>query len=373
MNSDKKTIMFDARVVIRGIEHGIARHVKELLFGLEKNTLHEKYNFIIIINKNSSLLDHIFPRNFRFITLNYGILNILGQFEIFFIILKYKPNIFHTPHFMVPLLSTVPLVVTIHDMNHVALSENYSFIQKIYYNFFLKRKLLKAKSIITVSNFSKTEIVKYLNISPDKIHVFYNGVFKNFQPLDQFDKVKINSIIFKYRLPSKFIFSIGNHKPHKNLEMLTEAYCKGNFNIPLVILTNSNHKLIKIAKYYGKLKLVHFLDFVLEEDISLIYSLSSAFVYISLYEGFGLPAIEAAACAVPVVVSNTTSLPEIMEDAAIYVDPENIIEIQNGIQEALDVHSEKTQLCIKNGLKLIEKYSWEKMANETLQLYNSLL
>ncbi len=372
MNSDKKTIMLDARIVVKGAEHGIARHVKELIFNIINNSNHEKFNFILIINKDSPFLENELPKNFSFVTLKYGVFSLISQFEIIFTIIKYKPLFFHSPHFIVPLLSSVPLITTIHDMNHVALSNNYSFIQKIYYNIFLKRKLLKAKSIITVSNFSKKEIVKYLGVAEEKIHVLYNGVFKNFQPISYFNNEKIHSVTFKYKLPSKYLFALGNNKPHKNLERLTEAYCKGNFKIPLVILTNTHDKLLEIAKNNGKHKDIHFLEFVREEDFPLIYSLSSAFIYVSLYEGFGLPAIEAAACGVPVIVSNTTSLPEIMENAAIYVDPENIKDIQRGIYEALDEHNETIQIHVQNGLKLAKKYSWERMAKETLDLYDSL-
>lgn len=372
MNSDKKTIMLDARVVIKGTEHGIARHVRELIFNIINNSDHKKFSFILIVNKNSLFLDYSFPKNFIFVTLKHGVFSLLSQFEIAFTILKYKPRFFHSPHFIVPLLSKVPLITTIHDMNHVALSKNYSFIQKIYYNIFLKKKLLNAKSIITVSNFSKKEIVKYLGITEEKISVLYNGVFSNFQPIEHFHKEKIYSVIFKYKLPPKYIFTLGSNKPHKNLEKLTEAYCKGNYKVPLVILTNSHKKLLEIAKNHGKHKDIHFLDFVREEDFPLIYSLSSTFIYISLYEGFGLPAIEAAACGVPVIASNTTSLPEIMEDAALYVDPENIKDIQRGIYEALDEHNEIIQTYVQNGLKLARKYSWERMAKETLDLYDSL-
>ena len=373
MNSDKKAIMLDARIVIKGEEHGIARHVKELIFNFVKNCNHEKFNFILVINKDSPFLEYNLPKNFSFVTLKYGVFSLLSQFEIIFTILKYKPSFFHSPHFIVPLLSSVPLISTIHDMNHIALSNNYSYMKKIYYNIFLKRKLLKARSIITVSNFSKKEIIKYFGIKDEKIHVLYNGVFTNFKPISHFNNEKINSVTFKYKLPPKYIFALGNNKPHKNLERLTEAYCLGNFKIPLVILTNSHDKLLEIAKKHSKHKDIHFLDFVREEDFPLIYSLSSAFIYVSLYEGFGLPAIEAAACGTPVIVSNTTSLPEIMENAAIYVDPENTKDIQRGLHEALDEHNERIQTLVENGLNLSKKYSWERMAKETLELYDSLL
>ncbi|APJ03293.1 glycosyltransferase family 4 protein [Silvanigrella aquatica] len=372
MSSDKKTIMLDARIVVKDAEHGIARHIRELIFNIINCKDHENFNFILVTNANSPFNEYKLPSNFLIVTLKFGTFSFLGQFEIIFTILKYKPKLFHSPHFIVPLLSSIPLIATIHDMNHMALSNNYSLIQKIYYNIFLKRKLLKAKSIITVSNFSKNEIIKYLGLPNEKIHVFYNGVYNNFQPAEAFNQEKVHSVVFKHKLPPKYIFTIGNNKPHKNLERLTEAYCTGNFKLPLVILTQNHTSLLEISKKYGKHKDVHFVDFVKEEDFPLIYSLCSSFVYVSLYEGFGLPPIEAAACGVPVVISNTTSLPEIMEDVAIYVDPLDIKDIQRGIHESLDEYNPNLKKNVQNGLQLSKKYSWERMAQETLTLYGTL-
>ncbi|KAB8039483.1 glycosyltransferase [Silvanigrella paludirubra] len=372
MNSLNKTIMLDARIVLKNSEHGIARHVRELITNILNISENDKFTFYILINKNSPFLDLKFPKNFKLITLKYGVFSLLSQIELFFIILKYKPDFYHSPQFIVPLLSNVPLIATIHDMNHVALPNNYAFYKKIYYNFFLKKKLLKSESIITVSQFSKSEITKYTGINENKIHVFYNGVFNNFKPLSEFSKEKINSVIFKYNLPQKYIFSIGNHKPHKNLAKLIESYCTGSFQIPLVILTDSNDSLMEIVNQYNYKNKIQFINFIHENDFPIIYCLSKIFIYISLYEGFGLPPIEAAACGIPTIVSNTTSLPEVMGNASIYVDPNNINDIQRGIREALDEQNPNRKAYIENGLTLAKKYSWERMARETIQLYDSL-
>ena len=372
MNTVRKTIMLDARIVKKGIENGVTRHVRELIFNLIANPENDKFQFIILVCQNSIFLDYEFPPNFIFVKLKYSEFGILGQIEVLFKILKYKPKIFHAPYFIVPLLSKVPLIVTLHDMNHIAFSKHYSLIEKFYYNFLLKRRLLTAKNIITVSNFTKNEIVKNLTISPDKIKVIYNGVVSNFKPLQNFSKEKINSVIFKYKLPQKFIFTVGSNRPHKNLDMLTESYCKGNFRVPLVILSNSYEKLLEIGKYYGKNKNLHFIQYVFEDDFAVLYSLSSAFVNVSLYEGFGLSSLEAAACGVPVVVSNCTALPEIMENAAIYVDPHNILDIQRGINEVLNHNKPNIDKNIQTGFIQAKKYSWELMAKETLSLYDGL-
>ncbi|WP_161597604.1 glycosyltransferase family 4 protein [Fluviispira multicolorata] len=371
MNSFKKRIMIDTRVVIEGNEHGIARHTRELIYNLiHKNN--PAIEFLLLVNKNSPFFKQKLPKNFKVIKLKTGLYNLFGQFEMFFYTLKYRPHFFHSPHFIVPLLGNTPLIATIHDMNHVALSKNYTLKQKLYYNFFLKRRLIKAKYIVTVSDFSKNEIMKYFQISDDKIRVIYNGVYNNFKQRSEFCVDRIKEFLAKYNLPEKYIFASGNHKPHKNLEKLTEAYCLGNFDLPLVILSDFNDKNLELAKKFNKKNQIYFLNFVREEDFPLLYALSSAFIFPSLYEGFGLPPLEAAACGVPVVVSSTTSLPEIMQDTATYVNSESIHDLQRGMQEALNENNEVIHIRVKNGLKLAQKYTWSNMAQETLELYDKL-
>ncbi|BBH52584.1 glycosyltransferase family 4 protein [Fluviispira sanaruensis] len=371
MNSFKKRIMIDTRVVVEGNEHGIARHTRELIYNLiHKNN--NEIDFYLLVNKNSPFYKLKLPSNFKLIKLRSGLYNVFGQLEMFFYTLKYRPNFFHAPHFIVPLIGNTALIATIHDMNHVALAKNYTLKQKLYYNFFLKRRLSKAKYIVTVSDFSKQEIIKYFQISEEKIKVIYNGVYNNFKQRNEFCQERIKEFLTKYNLPDKYIFASGNQKPHKNLEKLTEAYCLGGFDLPLVILSDSNEKNIELAKRFNKKNKIYFLKYVQEEDFPLLYALSSAFIFPSLYEGFGLPPLEAAACGVPVVVSHTTSLPEIMQDTATYVNPESIPDLQRGIKEALSENNEVIHIRVKNGLKLAQKYTWSNMAQETLELYDKL-
>ncbi|WP_158997107.1 glycosyltransferase family 4 protein [Pigmentibacter ruber] len=369
---NKQVVMIDARIAKRGSEHGIARHVKELLFNLFKIASGNNKTYFILVNNDNVFLDEVLPSNFKLIILKNSVFSLKSQIELFFVIKKYKPDIFHSPQFIVPLLSTVPLIATIHDMNHLALGNNYSFIKRFYYQFFLQKKLKKAKAIITVSNFSKQEIIKYFKIKPELIHVIYNGVQNNFKPLNFFSQEKIISVLKKYDLPEKYIFTLGNSKPHKNLAKVLESYCLGNFNLPLVILTNIKEQIEDLKQNYNCNKQIKTLTYVAEEDFPIIYGLSKIFIYVSLYEGFGLPPIEAAACGVPSIVSNTTSLPEIMGNNAIYVDPLKLNEIQAGMEFGLQTESTEVQAIVKNGFTWIQKYSWLEMAKETLHIYDNL-
>nr|BFD32745.1 glycosyltransferase family 1 protein [Pigmentibacter ruber] len=369
---NKQVVMIDARIAKRGSEHGIARHVKELLFNLFKIASKKDNTYYVLINNDNVFLDEVLPANFKIIILKNSVFSIKSQFELFFVIKKYKPDIFHSPQFIVPLLSKIPLIATIHDMNHLALGNNYSFIKRFYYQYFLQKRLKKAKAIITVSNFSKQEIIKYFNIKPELIHVIYNGVQENFKPINFFPKEKIENVLKKYDLPEKYIFSLGNSKPHKNLARVIESYCAGKFDLPLVILTNVQEQIDELIKDFNCKKKVKTITYIDEEDFPIVYGLSKIFIYVSLYEGFGLPPIEAAACGVPCIVSNTTSLPEVMGDNAIYVNPLKLNEIQAGMEIGLQDTSNKVQTIVKNGFIWIQKYSWLEMAKETLHLYDNL-
>ncbi len=367
------SIMIDARIAIKNSEHGIARHVKELIFNLFKYNNNKKHLYYLLVNNDNILLETTLPENFKLVILKYGVFSLLSQLELFFVIRKYKPNLFHSPQFIVPLFSNVKLIATIHDMNHLALGNNYSFIKRFYYQFFLQNKLKKAKAIITVSHFSKKEIIKYFKIEPNIIYVFYNGVNQHFKPLKSYSPSQVTAVRNKYQLPAQYIFALGNSKPHKNLNRVIESFCLGKYSIPLVVLSNSKEQITTITQHFNCESNVIAINFVAEDDFPIVYGLSKVFLYVSLYEGFGLPPIEAAACGVPCVVSNSTSLPEVMADSAFYVDPTSITAIQNGIAICLESDSQQVQELVKKGLTLIQKYSWEEMAKETRQLYDNLL
>lgn len=371
--SEQLTIMIDARIATKQSEHGIARHVKELILNLFELNKDQKYFFYLLINEDSFFNDSKLPKNFKFILMKNEVFSLKSQLELFFILRKYKPNLFHSPHFIVPLLNNIPLIATIHDMNHLALGNNYSFIKRLYYQFFLRYKLQRAKAIITVSHFSKLEIIKYFKILANKIHVFYNGVNSSFKPLCCFSQHQISAVIKKYNLPERYIFALGNSKPHKNLAKVIESYALGNYSVPLLILSNSQEQITTLAKHFNCENKVISLCYVQEDDFPIIYGLSKLFIYISLYEGFGLPPLEAAACGIPTVVSNTTSLPEVMGKATFYVDPTNTSEIQKAIQSCLLEANPEVQDVVTNGLLLSKKYSWREMTKETLQLYHNLL
>lgn len=365
-----KKIVIDARVVVRNQGHGIARHTDELISHIKNHNL--DYEIVVLVNRSSPYLHQKFPVNFRFFVMRSGWISAFSQLELPFVLRKLKPDLFHSPSFMVPIFSQVSLVATIHDLNHVVLSENYSILHRLYYNLFLPIQLKRAQKIITVSHFSKQQIISFFQVKEDKVHVIYNGIHETFRPLENRSSEVIKNFKMRYELPDEYILSIGNKKPHKNVARLVEAYCLGNFPIPLVLLSDFDTKLLDIAQKFNKKHLIYFLRYIRDEDFSLLYGLAKVFAYPSIYEGFGLPPLEAAACGTPVVVSDRSSLPEIMRDAAIYVDPLDPEKIRAGLEKALE-NSPATKTLIEKGIEVSKLYSWDRMAEETVALYKKLL
>lgn len=368
----RKRVVIDARVVTENHGHGIARYTEEYLRHLAVFPCPD-LEFVVLTNKESPLCGLAWPPHMRLLLMRSGWLTFWGQLELGWVLWRLCSHMFHSPSFIVPFLSRTPLITTIHDLNHVVLAENYSVFHRLYYNVFLAHKVRLARCVVTVSHFSKNEIVKFFDISPSLVRVVYNGISDVFFRSEKaFLSPKAEVIREKFELPDDYILSVGNPKPHKNMCRLVEAWCKLPEAPPLVLLTEFNPAVAQIAARYGRKHELYFLRFVTNSELPFIYSLARAFVYPSLYEGFGLPPLEAAACGVPVVVSNRSSLPEVLAESAIFVNPEDVLDIRRGIEEALARSAAVLEIVEKGRAKAAE-YSWSRMAHETISIYRQIL
>ncbi|WCT14918.1 glycosyltransferase family 4 protein [Mucilaginibacter jinjuensis] len=287
-------------------------------------------------------------------------------------------DIFWSPHYNVPLFSikAKKRVATIHDVYHLAFSQELGLLKRLYARMVMNVAVKLSSRIITVSEFSKKELLKYTKSEDNKITVIYNGVDHH---------VKINSfedLKEKYKIPDKYILYVGNVKPHKNLRKLLEAYLlldPSLYQKYKVVIVGQKHGFIT-----GDLALIKWIDntprladnviftgFADHEDMDTLYYYASVFVFPSIYEGFGLPPLEAMANGCPVIVSNESCLPEICGDAALYFNPFDEREISNKISTVLKSRTLPTQL-IERGIQHASKFSWEKSGRIHIGLFNSL-
>ncbi|MBI2085986.1 glycosyltransferase family 4 protein [Candidatus Daviesbacteria bacterium] len=267
-------------------------------------------------------------------------------------------------------------VVTVHDLGSEYLPSMHQIKQRLYLGFMQKRQLKTATKIIAVSKATKQDLVRKIHIDEKKISVVYEGYDKEKFKV-QSSKFKVSQIIKKYNLiyQNYFLF-VGTVQPRKNLERLIEAFSHQSSAFRLIIAGSKgwmSDEIYKLPKKLGIEDRVKFLGYVPDEKLPALYSGAIAFVFPSLFEGFGLPILEAQACGCPVITSNLSSMPEVggppAGGAAVYVNPYDIDDIVSGMGRIMN-HELRIKL-IKIGLENVKRFSWEKCARETLKVLES--
>jgi glycosyltransferase involved in cell wall biosynthesis len=234
----------------------------------------------------------------------------------------------------------------------------------------------RSDCILTVSDASKRDILHLFNIPPEKIVVVYNAIDAHFSVTPPPDAVA--RVRERYQLDHRFLLYVGNIKPHKNLVRLIEAFSElrtGDLeDLKLLIIGDEISKLpaLRLAVHRHKLhKHVRFLGYVPDDQLAVLYRLAAVFVFPSLYEGFGLPPLEAMASGTPVVVSNVSSLPEVVGDAAVLVDPHDIDSIVDGLRCVL-TNPARAEDMRRKGLERSREFSWERSVARTLEVYKRI-
>ena len=282
---------------------------------------------------------------------------------------KMKPDVLHVPHYNVPIFYRGKMVVTIHDLTHLVLPE---FLPNkfayIYAKFMIWIAIKKSSQILTVSENTKNDLIRMFKVKPEKITVTYNGVGEEFKKKE---KQEVEYLYKKFNIPEnkKIIMYVGNLKPHKNLERLLEAYSKikdiDDTRLLLVGKAFSNYNGLeeKEKTLNIKNKVIH-TGIVSQEELVDLYNLADLFIFPSLYEGFGIPILEALACETPVISSNTSSMPEVGGDVVTYINPLDIEEITKAIETELS----KGKKINANAKKWIEQFDWKKIAIKTKEI-----
>jgi glycosyltransferase involved in cell wall biosynthesis len=361
-------VAIDARMIKPGSMHGIARYVYELIRGVAARSKH--FDYYVLVNNDSPLPAESWPEFIRFVEMESSWISFREQFEIPKKLKSLKIDLFHAPSFVAPLLSPCKMIMTIHDLNHLVLPQFYTPFHQVYYRVFVKSCIERSTYILTVSQFSKQEIVRTLALDPNKVFVTYNGVSELYKPIR--DSEFLAYVREIYELPDEFILCVSNNKPHKNVHQLVRAYCQSNLEIPLVLATPVDTALLRLAEAFNKKHLIYFSKFIAEEHLPAVYSMTKLFVYPSTYEGFGLPPLEAMSCGAPVVVARSSSLPEVVGEYALFADPYDHLDIARALERGIG--DEGFQSKSKDGiLEHRKKFSWDTMTDQTLLLYNNCL
>lgn len=247
--------------------------------------------------------------------------------------------------------------ITIHDIAVLKHKEWFSKKFYLFYKAVMPLLVKRAKKIFTVSEFSKSEIISYFSINPDRVFVVNNAVSKTISPNDTSDRWELND--------KKYILAVSSINPRKNFKTIIEAFNKIDSDMHLVVAGEANRAFNKVdyINEAVKNKKILFLGYVSDEELGFLYKNAFVFVYISLYEGFGIPMLEAMSCGCPVIASNNTSMLEIGQNAALLVNPLNPEELKKGILD-INTDADLRNNLIANGYLVNKEYTWEGSARK---------
>ena len=292
-----------------------------------------------------------------------------------------RVDLLHSPYWSNPLWSPWPTVVTVHDVIQFVLPE-YAWrkISRLYFGI-VSRSARNAHAIITVSECSKRDIVKLLSVPPERIHVIGNAVDDSLYPVR--DAWLLASVRERYRIGPRFILYFGGFDLRKNVPRLIEAYAR------LPASVRKEYQLVIAGRYQhlghplfpdprrtvdrlGLEGSVIFTGQIREQDKAPLYSAATVFAFPSLYEGFGMPVLEAMACGTPVLTSNRSALPEVAGDAGLLIDPYDISQIAEGLRQLVEDQSLREDLS-RRGLERARRFTWRQVADQTVRVYREVV
>ncbi|MDP6522993.1 MAG: glycosyltransferase family 1 protein [Kiritimatiellia bacterium] len=290
---------------------------------------------------------------------------------------KRRAALVHAPGYIAPLLADVPVVISVYDVIALKQPELCTVSNRLHYRVFMPLSVQKASGIIVPSEKTKQDLGELFPKVEGKTTVIPLGVATKYQVLERTDS--FHKIRQKYALPQDFILFVGQREPKKNLQALIHAFeimaRDSSFNHGLVVAGKKGwgqsrvHRIVRDLGLSGR---VTFADFVAPEDLPYLYNMADAFVFPSLYEGFGLPPLEAMACGIPVVCSNRGSLPEVVGDAALLADATDPSSIAASLHRAINEEKTRTDL-IEKGKQRARQFTWRKTAELTEAFYREIM
>ena len=377
-------IGIEGQRLFRKKKHGMDMVALELIRNLQ--LIDSENEYVLFIKPDEDNLAIKETANFKIVEIETGFYPFWEQIALPRAAQKAGCQILHCTSNTAPVFTSIPLVVTLHDIIYMESSylkilqgsgTNYQKFGNAYRRMFVPWVIKKSRKIITVSNFEKNRIAQFFGIGNDtRLVAVYNGVSGHFKPVT--DQVELHRVKEKYHLPGRYFFFLGNTDPKKNTKGVLKAFSDflkhtGN-DMHLVMLDYDQYELEQLLDEIGDTALINRIILtgdVVNTDLPAIYSQSEVFLYPSLRESFGIPMLEAMACGVPVITSNTSSMPEVAGDAALLIDPYKPEEITAAMVRIVADKKLKAEM-ISTGFVQAAKFSWKAMAQHVLEIYREM-
>jgi glycosyltransferase involved in cell wall biosynthesis len=380
-------IAIDAR---RIRDFGIGTYIRNLIHALAK--VDEKNRYVLVVSSGDLPLLSGLPPQFETATYDADDTRAAGNVAFPLFLRRFAAGVHHVPLNRVPLFMLKPYVVTIHDLGSLLFSEQTGLRMSVRrYRF--RRGLLKADKVMAVSAATRRDVVQTLGIPADRVRLVYSApapeFFRHGHAADaraagpQTEERERRRILERYQIHYPFLLYAGNILPQKNIPRLVEAFAVVRnelaahpvyADLRLIIIGDqiARNPAVRRAVIHSRVEnSARFLGFVPFDTLRIFYECAAAFVFPSLYEGFGLPPLEAMASGTPVITSNVSSLPEAVGDAAMLVNPENVFEIARGIRDVL-LDDDLRRRLVARGKEQAARFSWERTAREVLEIYEEV-
>ena len=373
-------IGIEAQRIFRPKKHGMDMVALELIRNLQKIDQVNEYFIFVKPDSDDQVITE--TANFRIVRIKGGPYPYWEQVLLPAAAKKYRCDLLHCTSNTAPVFTKVPLMITLHDIIYmekvILLGKQGSWYQKfgnLYRRWVVPPVVRKSRTVITVSDFERDRISRFFGLGPEKLFTVYNGVGTHFIPVT--DEAELARIRTRYKLPPRFFFFLGNTDPKKNTRGVLKAFADylvaSKDDISLVMPDYPGDALSSMLKELGCEWLrerILLTGYIINTDLPGIISSCTLFLYPSLRESFGIPILEGMACGVPVITSNTSSMPEIAGDAAIQIDPFKPEQITDAITSLISDPARAAELSRK-GIQRAALFSWEAMARHVLELYRS--
>ncbi len=377
-------IGIEGQRLFRTKKHGMDMVALELIRNLQEIDHENEYVVFVKPDEDDSVLKE--TANFKIVPLEGGFYPLWEQFALPAAARKAGCEILHCTSNTAPVNCEIPLVVTLHDIIYMesgyfkilnGSATPYQKFGNAYRKIVVPQVIKRSRKIITVSHFEKNRIGEFFGMQGDnRLTAVYNGVSEHFKPVT--DELELRRVKEKYHLPDNFFFFLGNTDPKKNTKGTLKAFSdfikQTGSDYYLVMLDYDRAELVKLLEDIGDNTLINRIiltGYVINTDLPSIYSHSKVFLYPSLRESFGIPMLEAMACGVPVITSNTSSMPEVAGTAACIIDPYKPEEITEAMIRILN-DKEFNAGLIRKGYDQAAKFSWKAMAQSVLGIYREI-